>query len=57
MPPPPKKNVCFNPNPGRFVVKCEQNVVKCAERVGAGVYIEKCNLNYFFIKYFAKIKR
>ena len=38
-----KKKMCvsgFYPNPGRFVVKCEQNVVKCAERVGAGMYIE-----------------
>ena len=55
----PKKKMCvsgFYPNPGRFDVKCEQNVVKCAERLGAGGYIEKCNLNYFFIKYFDKIK-
>ena len=54
----PKKNLCvfqvfrpylgFCPDPKHFIVNCEQNVVKFAEKS-----IEKCN---FCIKYFVKIK-
>ena len=53
-----KKKICvfqvsrpylgFCPDPKHFVVNCEQNVVKFAEKC-----IEKCN---FYIKYFDKIK-
>ena len=53
-----KKNICvfqvsrpylgFCPDPKHFIVNCEQNVVKFAEKC-----IEKCN---FYIKYFDKIK-
>ena len=57
-----KKNICvfqvsrpylvFCPDPKHFIVKCEQNVVKFAEKMGEKC-IDKCN---FYIKYFDKIK-